>query len=234
MRFLASGFFHESPSPKPLIITLGSFWIFSKIRGDIRKSRCTTTGGKFATGVNDTGGKPPVSTTRVANLPPVSTTLAANFATSSYYVVDTGGKFTTGVNDTGGKFAAGVNKSAANCHWYQRHRRQICHRCQWHRWQIMGTISGCRHLKVNLKAKIYIYVSFTTQRWPNKIINIFLIEDFFHLPPVSLTPVENLELRISPRIFLKIRNGLNGRLWGWGETDSWKEPEAKNLVTLSL
>ncbi len=47
---------------------------------------------------------------------------------------------------------------------------------------IMGTISGCRHLKVNLKAKIYIYVSSTTQRWPNKIIKIFLIEDFFHLP----------------------------------------------------
>ncbi len=23
-------------------------------------------------------------------------------------------------------------------------------------------------------------------------------------------------------------------LWGWGETDSWKKPEAKNLVTLSL
>ncbi len=42
----------------------------------------------------------------------------------------------------------------------------------------MGTISGCRHLKVNLKAKIYINVSSTTQRWPNKIIKIFLIEDF--------------------------------------------------------
>ncbi len=28
----------------------------------------------------------------------------------------------------------------------------------WHRWQIMGTISGCRHLKVNLKAKIYIHI----------------------------------------------------------------------------
>ncbi len=27
----------------------------------------------------------------------------------------------------------------------------------------MGTISGCRHLKVNLKAKIYIYVNSTTQ-----------------------------------------------------------------------
>jgi hypothetical protein len=42
-------------------MTLGSFQIFSKIREDIRKSRCTTgvndTGGKFATGVCDTGGK---------------------------------------------------------------------------------------------------------------------------------------------------------------------------------
>jgi hypothetical protein len=122
----------------------------------------------------------------------------------------------------------------ANCHRYQRHRRQICHRCHWHRWQIMGKISGCRHLKVNLKANINIYVSSTTQRWPNKINKIFLIEDFFHLPPVLLTPVANLELRISPRIFEKIRNYLNGILWGQGETDSWKEPEAKNLVTLSL
>ena len=31
-----------------------------------------------------------------------------------------------------------------------------------------------------------------------------MIEDFLHLPPVSLTPVANLELRISPRIFEKI------------------------------
>jgi hypothetical protein len=36
---------------------------------------------------------------------------------------------------------------------------------------------------------------------------------------VSLTPVANLELRISPQIFEKIRNGLNGILWGWEETD---------------
>jgi hypothetical protein len=102
-QIFASGFFHESPSPKPLIITLRSFRIFSKIRGDIRKSRCTT-------GVNDTGGKlPPVSMTPAANLPPESTTLAKNVATSSPCVVDTGGKFATGVNDTEGKFAAGVN-----------------------------------------------------------------------------------------------------------------------------
>jgi hypothetical protein len=67
----------------------------------------------------------------------------------------------------------------ANCHRYQRHRRQICHRCNWHRWQIMGTISGCRHLKVNLKAKIFIYVFSTTQRWPNKIFKNFSDWRFF-------------------------------------------------------
>jgi hypothetical protein len=34
--------------------------------------------------------------------------------------------------------------------------------------------------------------------------------------------------------FQKNQNGPNGILWGWGETDWWKKPEAKNLVTLSL
>ncbi len=45
----------------------------------------------------------------------------------------------------------------------------------------MATIS------VNLKAKIYIYVNSTTQSCPNKIIKIFLLEGFFHVPPVSQT-----------------------------------------------
>ncbi len=76
---------------------MGSYKNFSKIHGDIHKSRCTIgindTGGKFATGVNNTGG----------NLPPVSTTPAANSATSFASVIDVGGKFATGVNDTGGK-----------------------------------------------------------------------------------------------------------------------------------
>jgi hypothetical protein len=72
---------------------------------------------------------------------------------------------------------------------------------------------------VNLKAKICIYVN-STQRCSNKIIKIFLIDDFFHLPPVSATPVVNLELRISPQLLEKIRNGPNGILWGWGEIDS--------------
>ncbi len=42
--------FYESVSPRPLSIPLGPFRIFSKIRGDIRSSRCTTA-------VVDTGGK---------------------------------------------------------------------------------------------------------------------------------------------------------------------------------
>ncbi len=50
-------FFHESVYHQPR----GPFGIFTKIHGDIHKSRCTTsinnTGGKFATGVRDTGGK---------------------------------------------------------------------------------------------------------------------------------------------------------------------------------
>jgi hypothetical protein len=65
----------------------------------------------------------------------------------------------------------------ANCHRYQRHQWLICHCCQQHRWQTMGTISGCRYLKVNLKAKFFIYVNCTIQRCPNKIIKIFLIKD---------------------------------------------------------
>ncbi len=98
----------------------------------------------------------------------------------------------------------------------------------------MATISGCRHLKVNFKAKIFIYVHSTTQRCPNKIIKIFLLEGFFHMAPVSLTPVANLELRISPRIFEKIRIGPNDIIRSLRENESRKKPEAKNLVTLSL
>jgi hypothetical protein len=43
-----------------------------------------------------------------------------------------------------------------------------------------------------------------------------VIDDFFHLPPVSTTPVVHLELRISPKK-QKIWNGSNGILSGLGE-----------------
>ncbi len=46
-----------------------------------------------------------------------------------------------------------------------------------------------------------------------------------NLPPVSLTPVQ---------IFKKIRKDPNIIIRGLGEGDSWKKPEAKNLVTLPL
>ncbi len=87
--FFASGFFHESVSPKPLSILLGPFWIFSEIRGDICSSRLT----------ND-------------HQYQRHRTPAANFATSFTSVVDTGSKFATGVNNTDGKFAAGVNDTS--------------------------------------------------------------------------------------------------------------------------
>jgi hypothetical protein len=40
------------------------------------------------------------------------------------------------------------------------------------------------------------------------------------LPPVSLTPVVHLDLRISPRIFEKIRNYPSVIIRGLGEGDS--------------
>jgi hypothetical protein len=55
-----------------------------------------------------------------------------------------------------------------------------------------------------------------------------MIEDFFRLPPVSLTPVVHLELRIFPQIFEKVQNGPNGIFRGLGETKSWKKPESES------
>jgi hypothetical protein len=96
-------FFYESVSPQPQSIPFGPLHIFLKIRGYIRKSRCTTginnTGCKIDAGINDTGGK----------FATVSTTPATNFANSFASVVDTGGKFNADVSDSGGKFATGVS-----------------------------------------------------------------------------------------------------------------------------
>ncbi len=41
-----------------------------------------------------------------------------------------------------------------------------------------------------------------------------------NLPPLSLTPVLHLDLRLSPRIFEKIRNDTNFIIRGLGEGDS--------------
>jgi hypothetical protein len=55
------------------------------------------------------------------------------------------------------------------------------------------------------------------------------------LPPVLLIPVVHLDLRLSPRIFDKIRNGLNGLLWAEGKlihekTRSKKSPDTVPLI----
>ncbi len=59
--FRLQGFFHESVFPRPPSIPLEPFWIFSKIRGDIRElmfiTGVTDTGDKLFSGVNDTGEK---------------------------------------------------------------------------------------------------------------------------------------------------------------------------------
>ena len=81
---------------------------------------------------------------------------------------------------------------------------------------------------------MYLYANSTTQRCPKERMKIFLIEDYFHLLPVSATPVVHIELRISQRIVEKIRNGPNGIIRGLGETDPCRKPEVKNLVALSL
>jgi len=67
-----------------------------------------------------------------------------------------------------------------NCQRYQRHLRQICHRCQQHRWQTTGTISDYWQLKVNLKEKIYLDANSTTQRCPKEIMKNFLIFSIWH------------------------------------------------------
>jgi hypothetical protein len=77
----------------------------------------------------------------------------------------------------------------ANCHRYQRHRRQICHR-----WQTIGTIIKLLKTQNELEEKIYLYDNSTTQSCPKEIMKIFLTEDLIHLPPVSMTPVVHLEL----------------------------------------
>jgi hypothetical protein len=61
-----------------------------------------------------------------------------------------------------------------------------------------------------------------------------MIEDFFHLPPVSTTPVVHLELRIPPRIFEKIRNGPNDILRGLGKLIHEKTRSRKSRDTVTL
>ncbi len=120
------------------------------------------------------------------------------------------------------------------CHLYQRHRPLICHWyhwCQRHRGYILGTISDCLHLKVNLKKK---NVNSTTQRCPNKIFKTFLIEDFFHLPTVSGHRWCTLSCEYLREIGKTFKITLKGILRRLGETASWKNWSRKSRDTVPL
>ncbi len=148
-RFFASGFFHESPSPKPLKITLGSFRIFSKIREDIRKSR-------YNTSINDTSGKFCHRYNWCCwHLWQICGWDLAQWMRSSL-VVRASDCQCTGCNGPGfdpsirrhrGIWGAAdeavlniVRKKKKKIPQKIFEKKKICHRCQWHRWQIMGTI----------------------------------------------------------------------------------------------
>ncbi len=183
-------------------------------------------------------GWPPVSTTPVANLPPVSTTLAAKLPpVSTTPAANLPPVSTTPVANLppvstipAANLPPVSTTPVANCHQYQRHRRQICHRYQRHRWQTMGLISGCRYLKVNLKAKMYICVNSTIQRCPNKIIKKFSDWRFFSFATgVTDTGGQPWAANIS------------ANFWKISKRSSWDTLELggalideKNLVTLSL
>jgi hypothetical protein len=75
------------------------------------------------------------------------------------------------------------------------------------------------------------YVNSPNQRYSKKIIKTFQIEN---LPPLSTTPVVHLELRISPRIFEKIRNDLNGILTLYKKVSHFLFPSGMSLTKLFL
>ncbi len=84
-----------------------------------------------------------------------------------------------------------------NLDYKKASRLQICHRCQQHK-----------------------------RNW-GQILPLVSLIPAAVLPPVSLTPVVHLDLRISPQIFEKIWNDPNVIFRGLGEGDSWKNLKQK-------
>ncbi len=107
----------------------------------------------------------------------------------------------------------------ANCRRYQRHRRQICHRYQRHRRQILPPVPFVLLTPVANNGNNIRLLTPESELEGKKFIYMFPL-----LPKGDQT-------KLLKFFWLKSFNGI---FWGWGETDSWKEPEAKNLVTLSL
>ncbi len=119
------------------------------------------------------------------------------------------------------------------CHWSQRYRQQICRRCRWYRWQFATGVvdtgskfaagivdsDGKSTTQGELVAKFAAGVVDTGCKFAAGVV-----DTGGNLPPVSLTQVVHLDLRISPRIFKKSRNDPKVIIRGVGEGDSWKKP----------
>ncbi len=107
----------------------------------------------------------------------------------------------------------------ANCHRFQRHWRQICHRCkQW------DQLSNCWQLKMNLKRKKVIFMlTLLPKDVQKKSEKFYWLKMFSICHRCSGHQWQTLSCEY-PRIFEKIRNGPNGIIRGLGETDSWKKP----------
>ncbi len=107
------------------------------------------------------------------------------------------------------------------CHW---HWWQICSRCRWYRWQILPLVSTTQ---VVLVAKFSIGVVETGGKYATGVVDT---GGKFATGVVDTGGAPWLaNISENFRNFLKLMLIL-----GLGEDDSWKKPEAKNLMTLSL
>ncbi len=106
-------------------------------------------------------------------------------------------------------------------------------------WQIFNQKSFNYFSCTSLGSRVNTWINFFLQIH----LKVSTVWYFSHYFPVSTTQSVlvaksatgvHLELRKSPRIFEKCRNDPDVIFWGLGKDDSWKKPEAKNLVTLSL
>ncbi len=111
------------------------------------------------------------------------------------------------------------------CCW---HRQQICRRYHWHRLQICHRYQQHRQNSVLNLTPVWLIPVAICHRccWYRQQFCRRCHQCCWHRW-CTLTD-EYLQ------IFEKIRNGPNGILWGWAETDPWKKPEAKSLVALTL
>jgi hypothetical protein len=94
----------------------------------------------------------------------------------------------------------GDNLKVKVYHWYQQHRQQILPPVLLVLLLMIQVANNGNNIRLQtpqgeLEDKnLHIYVNSSTQRYPNKIMTIFLIANFFYLPPVSTTPAVHVEL----------------------------------------